>query len=377
MRRALALACVLAGCTPEATIRGKHTGVDARNSQDDVDAAPVVDAPTIDAPLTSLPTTPGVYRGSCDGSAAIALDADHFAGFSDNDQRIRVFKRGMNATAIQTIDMSSNLGVSTSAKIDIEDVERIENRIYALSSHGRKNDGVIDPDRYRFVAFDIGGAAPSFTFAVAGSRSSLLSELLAPANWIKPDSAIITALDNAAQLGTQTNTNLAPKVNGINMEGLARAPSDGQPNRLLFALRNPRVNGKAVVVSLLNADAFATQGAKPQFGEAYLLDFGGLGIRGMTWAPSIGEVLIIAGPHDDSAGPFRLYRWRGTSNTTPSFVSTLQPPPNMKPEGLVRYAGTGDIELVFDADDQPINGVACDDASAAQRYFTDAIMKVE
>jgi len=289
------------------------------------DRTPTTDGTVLDAALemVSLPTTPGIYRGACNGSAAIGLDFDHFLGMSDDDQRIRVFKRGTNGDAIQDLDFAVAFGVASTAKVDFEDLERVGNRVYAISSHGRKDDGNLDLDRYRFVAIDVGGQAPGFTFAVAGSRSSLLSDMLVAANWSTPNPSIIDTLKNASKLEKQQGDNLKPQANGMNIEGLAHAPTTAVTERMMIGLRNPRPNDKAIAVSLNNAAAVIT-GATAQFGEAFVLDFGGLGIRGMSWSPVLQQILIIAGPHDDApdhssstAGRPRRARRQRSSRTSP------------------------------------------------------------
>jgi hypothetical protein len=366
------LMVLLAACTPQyggdaITVDAKPN--DRRPTETFVDAAR-------DAPVVLSPQ-PGLYRSACDGSAATALDVDHLIGFSDNDQTIRVFARSTNAMPLRTQDIGGSLALGgTTPKVDFEDVERIGNRIYAISSHGRKNDGTKDDNRYRFAAVDVTGQSPTFQFAVAGSRSSLLSELLASANWLSPDGSIIDALENASKLDEQTNTNLAPKNQGVNIEGLAHAPTTAMPNRMLIGLRNPRPNGRAIVVSLTNVDS-VIGGSPAIFGEGYKLDLGNLGIRGMTWSPMLKQVLVVAGPSDDQNGPYKLYRWLGTPGTTPTYVRDIAAPPNMRPEGVIAYPGTLDIAIVFDGDDQQINNVPCDDAPQDQRAFIDVVTRVE
>ncbi|MBA3498984.1 MAG: hypothetical protein H0T65_01340, partial [Deltaproteobacteria bacterium] len=211
----------LVACTPQ--YGGDAIAVDAKPT----DRRPTTDSSLVDAAVdaaVSLSSAPGRYRSVCDGSAAAALDVDHLIGFSDNDQTIRVFKRSENAMPIRTQDIGSSLALGgTTPKVDFEDVERIGDRIYAISSHGRKNDGNKDDNRYRFAAVDVTGQSPSFQFAVAGSRSSLLLELMATANWLSPESSIIDAIKNASKLEEQSNSNLAPKNQGVNIEGLAHA----------------------------------------------------------------------------------------------------------------------------------------------------------
>jgi hypothetical protein len=187
----LALLSLLAACT------GMYAG-DAPVLEPDAARGRVpTDTLLADAlELVTLAQTPGTYRGACDGSAVAYLDFDHFVGMSDADQRLRIYKRGTAGDALQALDYSPGVGVATTAKVDFEELARVGDRIYALSSHGRKDDGNKDPDRYRFVGIDITGQAPSFSFSVAGSRISLLSDMLAAENWITADTQLLATLQN-------------------------------------------------------------------------------------------------------------------------------------------------------------------------------------
>jgi hypothetical protein len=323
--------------------------------------------------MVTLAQTPGSYRGACDGSAVAYLDFDHFVGMSDADQRIRIYKRGTAGDPLQALDYASGIGVAASAKVDFEELARVENRIYALSSHGRKDDGNKDPDRYRFVGIDITGQAPSFSFSVAGSRISLLTDMLATENWITRDDALLQRLRDASKLDKQQGDGIKPLAGGMNMEGLAHAPTATNPKRLMIGLRNPRTEaGRAIAVSLENPDEVVA-GVAARLGEAHQLDFGGLGIQAMTWSPVLQQILVIAGTHDDSQNTFKLYRWDGTVGSTPTFVKELTAPPGMRAEGIVAFDSSKDIQIVFDAD----KANNCETAPPAQKSFTDQILRVE
>lgn len=323
--------------------------------------------------MVSLETTPGTYRGACDGSAVAYLDFDHFVGMSDADQRIRIYKRGTSGDALQALDYASGIGVPSTAKVDFEELARVGNRIYALSSHGRKDDGTKDPDRYRFVGIDLAGTAPSFSFSVAGSRLSLLSDMLATENWISPDAQLIGHLQEASKLDKPQGDNIKPLVNGMNMEGLAYAPTTANPKRLVIGLRNPRTqDGRAIAVPLENPDELVA-GVTARFGEAHQLDLGGLGIVAMTWSPVLHQVLVLAGTHDDSSRTARLYRWDGTPGAIPALVTSITAPAGMRAEGIVAFDNSKDIQIVFDAD----KANNCEAAPPAQKSFTDQILRVE
>jgi hypothetical protein len=323
-----------------------------------------------DAPV-SLDPTPGTYREACDGSGAIALDFLHFLDVNDENQGARVYRRGADAAPVRTLDLSAALGLTTADEGDLEDVARIGTRLYIISSHGRNTSGQLRPARHRFGAVDVSGTAPALALAPAGSTQTLLQAMLVAANWDAPDAAVIAALDAASKLGDASDPDLAPELAGTNIEGLAARGAE-----LLIGLRNPRPGGRAIVVRLANPAA-AIAGGTPRFGGAAALDLGGLGIRGMAWSEAHGAVLVLAGPHDGAAGPFRLYKWSGAAGDAPALAATITAPALSAPEAVVPYPGTKDVQIVFDQGDALVNGTSCKTAPAAARRFVDAIVRVD
>jgi len=326
---------------------------------------------------TTLDPTPGNYKQTCDGSMGVMIDATHFLDGNDEEQGMRLYTRGANANPLKTIDVSSMIGLSSGDEADFEDAARVANRVYVIESHGRNKDGELDRARYRFFAMDVAGTSPNITLSVAGYSTKLLDQMLTAANWATPDAAVIATLTAASRLGTSTDASLAPLAGGTNIEGLAWAPTGSRPNQLLIGFRNPPQAGKAIVVSLLNASNVVT-GATAQFGEAMLLDLGGLGIRAMAWSPLHSAVLLIAGPHDDAAGPFRLFKWSGLGADAPVAVRDITGVPSSSaPEAIVVYPNTRDIQILFDQGDHDVSGDPCKDASASAQYFADTIVHVD
>ena len=319
----------------------------------------------------SLDPASGTYREACDGSGAIALDFLHFLDVNDENQGARVYRRGADAAPVRTLDLSAALGLTTADEGDLEDVARIGARLYIISSHGRNTSGQIRPARYRFGAVDVSGTAPELALAPAGSTQTLLQAMLVAANWDAPDAAIIAALDAASKLGDASDPDLAPELAGTNIEGLATRGAE-----LLIGFRNPRPGGRAIVVRLANPAAVIA-GGTPRFGGAAALDLGGLGIRGMAWSEAHGAVLVLAGPHDGAAGPFRLYKWSGAAGAAPALAATITAPALSAPEAVVPYPGTKDVQIVFDQGDALVNGTSCKTAPEAARRFVDAIVRVD
>lgn len=324
----------------------------------------------------TLDPTPGNYKQTCDGSFGVMIDATHFLDGSDETQGMRLYTRGANANPVKTIDISSAIGMSTSDEADIEDAARVGNRIYVITSHGRNKDGVLERSRYRFFAMDVSGTSPNITLTVPGYTSQLLDQMLVSSNWVTPNSTVISTLNTASNLSKGTDANLAPKVHGTNIEGLTWAPTAARPNQLLIGFRNPGQGTGSIVVSLLNADAVLS-GATAQFGEASLLDLGGLGIRTMTWSPLHNAVLLIGGPRDATTTPFKLYKWSGVPGDAPTYVQDITGVPSgSSPEGIVIYPNTHDVQVTFDQGTHQVSGNDCKDASTSSQFFSDEIIHV-
>lgn len=321
--------------------------------------------------LVSLDPTSGSYRETCDGSGATAIDFEHFLDVNDENQGVRVYRRASAAGPVQQLDITAQLGLGATDEADLEDLARVDDRIYAITSHARNKDGELRPERARFAALDLTGTVPNLAITLAGSSSTLLVDMLDAANWDTPNASLIAALDASSQLDDATAANLAPEDQGTNIEGLAALPN----GTLVIGFRNPRPGNAAIVVTLTNpADVVAGQPAR--FGSGATLDLDGLGIRSMAYSPVHGAVLIIAGPAG-IGGPFRLYRWSGALGDGPVAITDLTSPATSAPEVVVTYPNTKDVQILFDQGDAMIGGQACKDSPAASRVFTDAIVPVD
>lgn len=327
-----------------------------------------IDAPTADVAVDAGPPSPTTYRETCDGSGAIALTGSLFLDVNDENQSARIYEHGVASGPLQSIDLATALGVPT-AEVDLEDLERVGDRMFAIASHGRKTSGALDRARYRFAGFDLAGTVPNLTLTSAGVSTQLLDQMLVAANWDQPNAAVIAALDAASDLGDASDPDLAPEIDGTNIEGLA---SDGA-GRLLVGFRNPRPNNKAIVVSIVNPDAALTGTAR--FGGAAELDLGGLAIRSMTYSPAHGAVLIVAGPHIGGP-PFKLYRWSGALADPPALVGNIAAPSQTAPEAIVAYPGSKDVQIVFDGGDVMVGNVQCKDLAPADRTFRDVSLTI-
>ncbi|MEJ7600286.1 MAG: DUF3616 domain-containing protein [Kofleriaceae bacterium] len=318
-----------------------------------------------------LDPTPGAYRLTCDGSGAVALDGDTFLDINDENQGVRVYRRAEDGPPSQVIDLSAGLGLAVDDEGDLEDLARIDDRVYVIASHGRNKTGKLRLERHRFAGLDLTTTLSGVGISVAGYTSELLPQLLDAANWETPDRELIAALEAASRLDEPEVPELAPEIAGTNIEAIAIKPN----GELVIGFRNPRAGDQAIVVTLTHPSQ-AILGATAKFGGAAKLELGGLGLRGMTYSPAHGAILIIAGSHA-SGGPFKLFRWSGELAAAPTFVTDIATPADSAPEAIVAYDGTTDVQIVFDQGDALIGGTICKDAPVDQRVFTDLILPIE
>lgn len=105
------------------------------------------------APASAVVT----YRGPCDASAAVALDAAHFVVAGDEDNTLRVYRHG-RPEPVGDAPLAAFLGTGDKES-DLEAAAAVGKRIYWIASHGRNSEGKLRPDRQRFFATDIDPAA--------------------------------------------------------------------------------------------------------------------------------------------------------------------------------------------------------------------------
>ncbi len=292
-----------------------------------------------------------IYFGTADGSAAVALDTEHFAAASDEDSTLRVYSRTRGGPPVRTIDLTQFLDVSTtSPETDLEAAARISNRAYWISSHGRNSRGKERETRYRFFATDITTDKQGVTLVPVGKPYKDLLRDLIEEEQLEP-----FQLEEAA-------TRPPKSAGGLNIEGLC---STGD-KRLLIGFRNPVPQGRALLVPLLNPDG-VVQGNRARFGPPIRLDLGALGIRDMAFWE--GEYLIIAGPFDGK-GQSRLYRWAG-GDASPKLLDRVSLK-GFNAEAIVIYPDYGlrQVQLLSDDDKKIQNdGAGKDTPMLGQKQF--------
>jgi hypothetical protein len=289
--------------------------------------------------------------GMCDGSAAVALGNDRFIVADDEDNVLKVYRRGQGQEPLQAFDMNRFLQPEPAKpEADTEGAALIGNRIYWITSHGRNKDGAQRSSRYRFWATDWEARGDRVSLNLVGfAYTQLLQDLLAAPSLHK------YGLSAAAQL--------APKVQGaLNIEGLAATPE----GTLLIGFRNPIPAGRALVVPLLNPVEVISRTASARFGSPLEFDLGGLGIRGFEYVAARRMYAIIAGDIDVGRAS-QLFTWSGAAADQPQLVAGATFG-DLNPESVIVYADQpGSLQVVSDDGTRSVDGKPCKDGQDLRR----------
>jgi len=319
-----------------------------------------------------------IYRGTSDASAAVAVSEKMFIVADDENNVLRVYKTDVSGLPVFSYDLTQFLGIEPEhPEADIEGAAMIGDRIYWITSHGRNKDGKMRPNRYRFFATSIKVQNEKVSIRPVGIPCrTLIHSLIKTAGSIQLELERASRFD-AANLTKQQRKNLAPKKEGLNIEGLCASP-DGKT--IYIGFRNPRPHSKAIVVPLKNARQIIERAEPPIFGAPILWDLGGLGIRSMEYSRSHKAYFIVAGPHNEQPG-FALYRWSGEKDRPPTLVRGLNPDESsFNPEALVAFKNSARFLLLSDDGTLPINvsvpsecmeGKLSKDGKCLNKYLTD------
>ena len=289
--------------------------------------------------------TDGLFYYSSDASAAVALDSQRFIMADDEDNILRVYCWNLPSSDPNAeTDVSSAIAIDPSQpEGDIEGATWYNNRVFWITSHGRSRYGDYWPSRYRFFATTVG---PDGTAAVDGVYSGLIDALIQyDRTWnLGLEAAIGTVGDH---IDPDTIADLAPKKNGLNIEGLCTT-ADG--SKMLIGFRNPRPldnsENMALVIPLANPEAVVLTAADPNFEAPYLIDLNGLGIRSIEYSSSVGEYLIVAGSHqggNDEPVQF-LYNYDFDLQDRDKLATFS----NITPEAVFQFPGSANINLLSD-----------------------------
>jgi len=295
------------------------------------------------------------FSGASDASAAVALDDATFIVADDENNTLRLYRCDRPGSPVESIPWDAHLGIDGEAdehpEADIEGAAALGGRIYWISSHGRNKDGKWRPNRHRFFAITVKRGREGIRLEPFGEPVADLALRLVADPRLRR-----FHLDAALRPDQDRAKKLAPKREGLNIEGLSAMP-DG--HSLLLALRNPRPNGKALLISLANPEAVLCEAASPQFGDPIELDLGfrwegekhALGVRSIEYSPADKSYLIVAGPQDEEHLS-AVYRWSGGPADVPELLpgdtAAVNRQPAFSPEALILFPGHGRILVLSD-----------------------------
>lgn len=203
--------------------------------------------------------------------------------------------------------------------------------LYAVTSHSSNKKGERKQDREQLVRFRLSEGR-----AVDQRYHDSLRDQLSDAAALK-------------QLVANIQGPNRPDLGMINIEGLA---FDTKHKRLMLGLSKPVFDGKALIVTLTNPDAVFEQQAAPAFGDTYLIDLQGGGIRSIEYDAARDQYLLINEVENaDGKNRSQLWRWKADARSAPKRIT---PPAfaqmkNVEAVGLIE-AGNGP-EYLFLSDE--------------------------
>ena len=287
---------------------------------------------------TASVTEPVFYFGMCDASAAVALDAKHFAVVNDEDNPIRLYRADEGSLPTQTFDFSKAFPIDPKRpEMDLEGACWLGNRVFWISSHGRNKDGEVRPSRQILFATTCTKTANGFDMKPVGQPYRLLL-------------ADLTREPRFASFRLAEASQLPPKAPGaLNIEGLCATPE----GKLLIAFRNPLPESKSLLIPLENPEQVVA-GQRAKFGDPILLPLDGLGVRDIAFWKN--QYLIIGGAVDGKPGS-ALFIWDG-KDSQPKRVDWLKLK-NFNPESLIVYEGRDAFQVLSDDGTRRIGGESC------------------
>jgi hypothetical protein len=265
--------------------------------------------------------------GAPSGLSAVCRDGPWLWLAGDEEPRLERMRAGPPDGDFYDDRRSFRLGdfvdlpVGPDVEVDVEGLDRTDDYLWIVGSHGRTRKQVDDDDE--------GDKALG---KLAKVRSHPNRHVLIRVPIADPDNDAVP-VRSTSEGGTRrtaalldggvggladvlsTDEHLAPflalpsKDNGLDVEGIV-----GLEDGVLLGLRGPVLRGWAVVLELRpvevpgRADRLALPSDGPPY-RKYFLQMDGLGVRDLCRVDD--DVLVLAGPTMDLDGPVRLYRWIG------------------------------------------------------------------
>lgn len=309
------------------------------------------------------------HVGTCDASAAIAMDEAYFVVANDEDNILKVYHAEQSGEMIHGIE-GRNLNDffdnnPEQAEVDIEAAAKRGKITYWITSHGADSKGKKRKERHQFFGTTLKEKKGKTAFKQAGhAYTRLLKEMFKDKRLERFD--------------LKAASKLPPKEKGgLNIEGLTVAPN----KTLLIGFRNPIPDHKALILPLKNPKTLLKNPKqRAKFGKAILLDLDGLGIRSIEYWESQNRYIIIAGAYDGSDA-FRLYEWSGIADETPILLEVSGMPEGFRPESVLFYPAFPD-RLHLLSDDGTItrdNATPCKELAKENpdRHFRSLWLKVQ
>ncbi|HAM73050.1 MAG TPA: hypothetical protein DCM86_15535, partial [Verrucomicrobiales bacterium] len=268
------------------------------------------------------------HTGASDASAAVAISTGLMLVGDDEDQVLRLYRRGESGPPLQGFDITPFLGLTDlhhngrPKEVDIEAVTQVGRRLFWLGSQSHDREGLPAANRSRVFATDLEGSGDQVHPRFVGRYDFLLQDLIA---WDAGNGHGMGS--NYFGLSASTTPGLSskdPGGQGYVIEGLCRIPGSSEGAWLGFRapLVPPSRRWSALVVPVTNFFSLAVSGSgagATRFGVPMLLDLGGRGIRDMVAGDR--GVLILAGPpgHDAPNLPHdsSLFTWDGNLSHPP------------------------------------------------------------
>ena len=298
------------------------------------------------------------YTGICDASGVVAIGDREFAVADDELNRLSVYRLDTPGASGYSLEISDFLKLNKPDKkpekepkeADLEGATRIGDTIYWISSHGRNSKGKKAKGRMQFFATKIQHHKGNSTLVPVGN----------------PYNQLLHDLVNAPQhksFNLHIASELSPKVEGgLNIEALTNMPN----GHLLIGFRSPILEGKSLIVELLNPDG-VIQGQAALFGQPRLIGLDG-GIRAM--ASHGNQYLIIGNERSAEGGESALFVWDGESEEV-SKVKNIDFA-DFNPEAIAIFPDDegGQILLLSDDGVRDVEGRRCKDiVDREQRFF--------
>jgi len=268
-----------------------------------------------------------LHHEICDASA-LTVVGDWIVVANDEDCTLTAYKLSDPEVNPVRFALNEFLGVPDGAEPDIEGCATIGALTYWITSHGANASGKKCAERHRFFATRIRRKGGGVIVEGVGTPFTALLETFAND-------------PRLSEIPWKKAARTAPeKKGGLNIEGLAAMPGGG----VLIGFRNPIIEGKALLVPLLNPEDVISR-LQPQLGEPVFLDLGNRGVRSIEYDSKTRSYLIVAGAINDER-KFQLCRWSGRACEA---VEDLHVDfgNDFRPEGLALLKG-GEILLISD-----------------------------